>query len=283
MIPTTLLGLTLSCVVQAQPKDDADAELRKAWLKVCTKHAMDYRIHSTGNPKDEFKFRPTPIFRHSQPTRGADDIGAVWLWVGADGRPGAVGTVFAYKAGQGDRWVAHEFHSLAEVPLTAVWRKRKQWSPARAGLEWKPIPDAPVPAESAAQRLRQIRSLSRRFKAHSIDHRGGRWELRLIPKPVYRYQPKKPDSTLDGALLAICQGTDPEIFLAVEARRADEGYRWHYACAAFSDYKLYARLDDTEVWVSPKGSSNFRADPHWWYGNVERTKLPEEDKTTKGK
>ena len=277
MSAATLLALMLSCASQVQPKDDAEAELRKAWLKVCTQHAMDYRICPTGKPKEEFKFIATPIFRHAQPARGAGDIGGVWLWVQADGRPGVVGTVFAFNAGEGYRWVAHEFHSLADEPLTAVWREREQWVPARAGLDWKPIPNAPAPADSPEQRLRQIRSLSERFKAHSIDFRGGRWELRLIPKPVYRYELKKPDAVLDGALLAICQGTDPEIFLAIEARKAGDGYRWHYACAAFSDYELRAQLDDTEVWAPPKGTPNSRREPHWWYGFIERTRLPEEN------
>jgi hypothetical protein len=155
------------------------------------------------------------------------------------------------------------------------------WAPARAGLDWKPLPDAPAPAESAEQRLRQIRLLSRRFTAYSIDGRGGRWELRVISQPVYCYQPKKPETTLDGALFAVCQGTDPEIFLAIEARKADGEYRWHCACAAFSDYELHARLDDAEVWAPPKGSPNSRREPHWWYGFIERTRLPPENRKAK--
>ncbi|NLS94196.1 MAG: hypothetical protein GXX96_18705 [Planctomycetaceae bacterium] len=115
--------------------------------------------------------------------------------------------------------MAHEFHSLADDPLTAVWRGREQWASKDAGLQWKPVPDAQIPDDTPVKRMRQIRSLARRFKAHSIDREGGRWELRLIATPVCRYQPNRPEETLDGALFAICQGTDPEIFLAIEARR----------------------------------------------------------------
>ena len=284
MSHTVLLVLTLSCVGQAQPKGDVQAKEVKAWLKVCTAHAMDYQISPTAKRKERFKLLPTPVFRHSQLVRsGGQDIGAVWLWVQEDGGPGVIGTVFTYPSGgPGYRAVVHELHSLAAVPLTAVWRGRSLWTPQRAGLQWKPIPGAPVPAESAAQRLRQARLLSGRFKAHSIDHRGGRWELRLIPKPVYRYQPKKSASTLDGVLLAFCQGTDPEIFLAIEARQTAGGFRWHHACAAFSDYELHVRCDEGEVWKVPRMVGEYPKEPHFGK-TVERIKLPVDAKAAEDK
>ncbi|MEE8452179.1 MAG: hypothetical protein V3R99_09700 [Thermoguttaceae bacterium] len=279
---TLLLAVSLSCVSQAAADRDAQAKLDAGWLKVCQSHAEDYVIYPTDAPKEKFKLLPNPVFRHSQPVRG-DDIGGVWLWVRDDGRPGVVGTVFAYSMSSfqpGERNVSHEFHSLATVPLTATWRGRPQWAPAKAGIEWKPIPDAPATAESPTRRLLQMRQLSRRFHAHSVG-KGERWELRLIAKPIYVYNVKDADAVLGGGLFAICQGTDPEILLGIEARRVDGNYRWHYACAPFSDYELHVRLDDTEVSALPRVRYNDRTDPHWWITDLlQKAKLPEEKPST---
>jgi len=273
-----MLVLAVCCATQAESDAQPFAKLQKAWMQVCAAHAASYKIGLTTQPEETFRRLPRPIFRHAQLVRGGQDIGAVWLWVRKDTRPAAVGTIFCWDAGQGYRWMAHEFHSLAEEPLTATWRGREQWAPTRAGIEWKLVPNAPSPASSRTQRFQQIRAVARRFRGHSIDHRGGEWQLRLIPKPVYRYQTETKGHVLDGALYAMCQGTDPEIFLLVETRQTKEGPRWHYACAAFSDYRLHVELDGAEVWSPPKGTQNTRSAPHWWYGYIEKVKLPPETK-----
>ena len=48
-------------------------------------------------------------------------------------------------------------------------------------------------------------------------------ELRLLPQPLYRYEPNDGDSPMvDGAVFGYVWtiGTDPEVLLVVEARRA---------------------------------------------------------------
>jgi hypothetical protein len=280
MSHTVLLTFLLACGWLAEPDAAAHAKLVDAWMKICTAHATDYRIQYAGEPDKKIRLHKQPVFRHAQLVRGGRDIGAVWVWIDDDDRPAAIGTVFCYEAGQGYRWMAHEFHSLADKPLKATWRNRILWAPAEAGLQWKPIAEAPPPADSPARRLRQIRQLAGRFSAHSIAHSGSRWELRLIPKPVYRYQHRDGNVTLDGALLALCQGTDPEIFLGIEVRAGENGRKWHYACAAFSDYDLHVRLDGSEVWAPGRGQANSRNAAHWWNGNIERTRLPEGDEAS---
>jgi hypothetical protein len=47
------------------------------------------------------------------------------------------------------------------------------------------------------------------------------------------------------------------------------------SCAAFSDYKLYVRHQETEVWNPPVETYDNRRAPHWWNGVIERTRLPE--------
>ena len=77
---------------------------------------------------------------------------------------------------------------------------------------------------------------------------------------------------MGGALFALCQGTDVEIVLAIEARRTAQGYRWHYGCGDFSDYRLFVRLDDDEVWSSP----GTHLPGVKWAQHVNRIKLPQD-------
>jgi len=189
-----LLALALAWTGQAESDAQSDAELVRAWLKVCTARAKDYRIHPTAKAEHEFQLLPSPVFYHNQPVRG-DDIGTVYVSVEGDGRPAVIGAIFGFSTSSlrdGSRTVYHEMHSLAEVPLTAVWRGEAE--SVEAQFPRKPIPDAPLPAESASQRLRQVRLLSRRFHGHSIDGRGRRWEHRLIPRPLYDYEAKAPEN-----------------------------------------------------------------------------------------
>ena len=111
-------------------------------------------------------------------------------------------------------------------------RGRSPWSPRVPGVTPRPIPDAPAPARSPAQRLAQMSDLARDFSGTTQDREERRWELRLLPKPLYRYESTDPD-VLDGAVFAFVSsaGTDPEAILVLEARKApgEAAPSWHYA------------------------------------------------------
>src|SRR5205807_6890138 len=111
------------------------------------------------------------------------------------------------------------------------------WHPQKPGLEFKLVDDAPAPADSAVQRLTQMRAIAQKFQADDDFEGKSRWELRLMAKPLQRYG--KPDSEiLDGALFAFVHGTDPEVFVMVEARSAQGKYRWHYGLAPMTAYAV---------------------------------------------
>ncbi len=51
-----------------------------------------------------------------------------------------------------------------------------------------PVEGAPAVLDpTAPKRLVQMRAIAREFTASSHDAKGERWELRLLPKPLYRY------------------------------------------------------------------------------------------------
>jgi hypothetical protein len=278
------LALPLAAQEEAQEGDVTKKEFRgqdaqrvSAWLKVSQDHAADYRLALVDKPDSPLKLLPQAVFRHSQPVRG-DDIGAVYLWVDEVGAPAALGTVFAYSyGGPGERWVAHEFHSLAAAPLVGQWRGAAAWSPAEPGVEWKEVPKAPVASESATARLRQMREIGRRLTAHSADASDSRWELRLITQPVHQYTIKDGGDTIGGGVFLFCQGTDPEVILLLEARQVAGRSTWFYALAPFTDYGLSVSLDGQEVWSLARGHRPTRTSPHWWNGRMEVKKLTAEE------
>jgi hypothetical protein len=276
----TALAPALLLFVLAQSPDGSadDSALVKAWLKVSRDQAETYIVCSTAASDQSFRLLPQAVFRHAQPARG-NDIGAVFVWVDNENRPVAIGDIFAWSVGDdAARHVTHEFHSLADSALLVRFGEREFWKPKSAGLDWKPIPDAPVPAETKAARLRQSRELARRFSANSIDKAGGRWELRLVPQPVHQFDIAQPRTTQSGALFAFCQGTDPEMWIAIESRRTDGGYRWHSACAAFTDHALQVRLDDRPMWSCEPYRHGAIDEPHWVQTLFTNFSLPDEPK-----
>jgi hypothetical protein len=217
--------------------------------------AEKWRMFLDEDRKSEAKLNTKPIYVWSNPTRSGGQHGAVWVWLHR-GRPVVVGSVFSHPE-EGRRMVCHEFHSLVEGKLLPERGPEDQrWNP-KVPVEMIRLPDAPAPEASAARRAIQMRSLARTFTAHSIDHRQERWELRLLPQPLYRYE--KPGGDIeDGALLAFVTsaGTDPEVILVLEARKTGTTSAWFYRAIRFSDSDLYVQHSGKDVWSSIRDDRN---------------------------
>jgi hypothetical protein len=73
-------------------------------------------------------------------------------------------------------------------------------------------------------------------------------ELRLLPQPIHRYAaPKR--GIIIGAMFALVQGTDPEIFLLIEARGKDiASARWQFAATRMTGVAVWLRYQDKDVW-----------------------------------
>ena len=156
----------------------------------------------------------------------------------------------------------HELHALDPEKLVVKREEYNQWSP-KAGLARKQLPDAAAPAATAAARLLQMRRFAQEFAGHSTDKDGRRWELRLLPTPLYRY-PSAKSGIVDGALFTFVSnaGTDLEVLLVIEARKTNGKLQWEYACGRFSDWELRMERKGEEVFSSVRGPENpFAHDP----------------------
>ena len=71
----------------------------------------------------------------------------------------------------------------------------------------------------------------------------------MLPQPIYRYAASKQD-LLDGALFTLVQGTDPEMFLLLEARGAKDSPRWMFAATRMNGVGFQLRYNDREIWAT---------------------------------
>jgi hypothetical protein len=202
--------------------------------------------------------RPQPVMRWRNVARGQDGEAMMVIWA-HNGRPEALASIFPWEG-----YLCHEFGSLSRrTKLVARDKNGVVWSPNVAGVEFKNVPDAPPPADTPVARLRQMKAMAERFKATMTGWKGDnsdREELRLLPRPLYRYELKEAKEAsphlLDGALFAFVMGTDPEVVMVLEAVGAADQVVWQYAFARATSGGLETKLDGNVVWTAEKFPPN---------------------------
>jgi hypothetical protein len=181
------------------------------------------------------------------PDRG-EVHGNVFLWT-RGGRPLVVGSL--YKWFTPHTHMSHEFQSLADEPLSASFHGKPVWKTSERGLRFADIPKAPAPAATEATRFLQMKQLAKEFSGSKRERdEKTPVELRLLTQPIHRYAaPKR--GVLSGGLFTFVQGTDPEIFLLVEARgdSADKA-KWQFAATRMNSVEFRLRHRDEPVWAA---------------------------------
>jgi hypothetical protein len=237
--------------------DDGLEALAKKMLPIYIKEAAEYSIAVESAPNKELELKIEPVFEWSNPVRSGLQQGVCFLWL-RDSRPAAFSSIFSQPDGKlPGRRIIHEFHALdAEKLLVSRPNALNEWKP-RAGLERKELADAGAPAATLGARLVQMRRLAQEFSGQNVDKEGMRWELRLLPAPLYRY-PVAKTGVVDGALFTLVStaGTDPEVLLLIEAREEGGKMHWEYACGRFSDRDLHVQRKDKEVWSSIRSETD---------------------------
>lgn len=195
---------------------------------------------------------PHAVLRWRNVTRGNQESEGVFvLWVN-NGRPEASASIYPWEGN-----LVHDFVSLSPA-ATLVAREGEgvMWAPGTPGVQFKDIPNAPPPAETASARLRQMKLLADRFAVTMTGwkpDRSDREDLRMLPKPLYRTEanttPASGASWIDSGVFGFVQGTDPEAILLLEAVRKDGRPHWQYAFARATAAGLEGRLDKSIVWA----------------------------------
>jgi hypothetical protein len=202
------------------------------------------------NEQSEEAMTPRIVMRWANNVRGSDD-GLTVLFL-SHGRPAAACCIYPWKKQN----LSLEFDSLSRKSFVAKEAGISFWQPATPGVEFHAITDAEPPAESPAARLRQMKALSREFSSKMLGmnaQNAGREELRLLPRPLYRYEDLPAGDCIDGAVFAFVQGTDPESLLLLEAIKAKDRTEWQFAFARRTVGEVEGRYRGKAVWHVDRG------------------------------
>ncbi|HVX12907.1 MAG TPA: hypothetical protein VHC22_17120 [Pirellulales bacterium] len=218
-------------------------EARAKRLQQMTAHAAEYELWGGEDEQRAFKRADRPVLRWSNPQRATAD-GGLFLWSDKN-RPAAV--LCIYKSGEDQ--VDHEWQSLSTAPFRATYRGATAWQPRTAGVEFRRLPGkSELAAATPVRRLAQLHRLLNDFSG-SLGREERKHELRALTQPIYRYADEDSD-VVDGAVFALTQGTDPEILLLFEARRAEgQPLTWWWAAARMSMVPLELKYRDELVWT----------------------------------
>lgn len=254
---TLSLLLVIGAQLQAQAQSDStvapETELVKLLRPYYLEQARDYRFSPADASGDAFKFVDEPVMSWTGRESGSVTSGDVFVWT-RDGRAEVIGCIGSTPSGE-NRYNFHEFHSLSGGPLAAVQLANgRTWEAQSAGVELKPVPGAPPPADTRARRLVGMRQLARQFGGRMLTNTGEREQLRLLPQPIFRYPgddlQARESPVVDGAIFAYVwtQGTDPELLLLVECHEGENGLTWLYAPVRFTYRELWLDHNEKEVW-----------------------------------
>lgn len=248
-----LLATVLAIPSSGQDESGEVAQVRR-WHAFYRQRAAEFSITEQGNGAVPLTLVPTPLQTWTNPIRGDTQHGTIHLWTHA-GRPSVIGSVWSAldPKDRSERALCYEFHSLAQVPVSATLGDRAWWSPREAGVEWLPLADGPKSGPSRAARLRNLRDLAAELRAEIVgDDPQPDTDLRLLSQPLYRY-PENTPGVIDGAIFAFVMATDPELFVVLELRRNESTGEptWLVAPARLTGSALRLRRGERTLWENP--------------------------------
>jgi hypothetical protein len=210
----------------------------------------DVRIYPSAAAKEPAK--PVVALRWANNARGSED-GTTVLYIDR-GRPLAVACLYPW-----DGFLVQDFEVLTNERIVARRDNRLIWQPQKSVVDFADVPDAAPPEASAAQRLRQMKSLAGQFQSTMLGWKSDdtdREELRLLPRPLYRYEvddnQAKNGTLLDGGVFGFVMGTDPESLLLLEAVKDGEASKWRFAFARRTSGELEGRHRGKVVWTAAR-------------------------------
>lgn len=266
---------------EKQREAAGDAPDRKAQMAAMQRIASAINVTAGGESPRELDLISNALFRFHDPARNQSD-GSIWGF-GKTGRPAALLTLTLHPRSDGTLGWLFELNSLSSGPVTAKLQQPSAlWSTRKAGLELKAIPDGPQPAEKESGRTRQLRDLSSRFVGFEFlkkDLTGPfeRFQLRLIPRPVYRYSDPE-HGLVDGAIFLMTHTTNPEIVMVIEAVRDRDKSVWKYGFTRCAYAEVHVELDGKDVWTQPHVNGTGSSDPYWlFFQPIPGGQLPRDD------
>ena len=251
-----LIVVSLCCLLPmpgiAQTDEKQDDLAKKARAEKLLKWTRDFsdktRMAVMVDGKEQLgELKVEPVMRYSDEPRFITDA-TLWVW-SLNSRPVAIQKVEVNDLNEVPLWTIC-FGSFAESNVDVRWPSGQTFKSTEAGWAFAPIPNAEAPAEGAAVRTLQMRALSRRFSGsvYSTVQKSS-IEMRLLPKPLLEYSDPETKQPLGAVFSFASNGTNPTIFVVIEARKNKEGQLgWYHARTRMTGDSGLLRLDDQTIW-----------------------------------
>ena len=233
-------------------QDPADAKLKKFAADSKARAEAIEVTTAIGNRTVKATVHTDPLMKYTDVPRQIE-MATLWVWQ-EDGRPVALGKVEAYSRKEGTKWL-YCFASTSSGLVEGKWPDGRRFQASKAGIEWVAI-KGPVPQETAAGRLRQMKELFQRFTATTrVDPLKTSDELRPLARPLHEYSAPK-HGAAQGILCGFAaNGTNPDVIVALEAVNAagNKGTpdSWRYGVVGMTASGISVKLDKTEVFTRP--------------------------------
>ena len=252
VLSLAVCGWSLAAGAQESPEK---TEAREARLAAMRQVAERFKVQrGEGAERAAVPLMEAPLLRFNDPAREFHDA-TLWGW-GESGRPLCLLAIEQY----GERsWF--ECISLSSAAFTAE-AEVLRWAPKRGGPEMQPYPGASPASDKAPRRLVQMKELLGQLRAYEVGRTDSKYELRLMPRPLIRYEDEKAELA-DGAIFAFAYGTNPELLGIIEARGPADSAAWQIGFARCGTAEPHVLLKDQEIFTLPYAKGTTPEDPYW--------------------
>ncbi len=217
--------------------------------------------------------RPNPLMKYTDVPR---EIEMATLWVYQEGGcPVALAKVEAYRRNGGLKWL-YCFASASTGLVEGQWPDGRRFQARKPGIKWTAL-NGPIPQETGSGRLRQMKTLFRRFSATARDEvLKTSDELRPLARPLHEYTSPK-NGVIQGVLCGFAgNGTNPDVVIALEvvesAHGKDTSKSWRYGVVSMTAAGVSVKLDKAEVFTWPYVRSTGDLDTwtYFWEGRSRK-------------
>ncbi len=241
-------------------------------MDLYAQEAASIQMRIAGTSEHVLDLHQEPLLTYNNPVRRNQQHGALFLWTD-HGRPALIGSILSgvVVVDSGVRNITHEWHSLSTELAVARRGEKELWTADEPGIAWQSLTGHAPPHASRPLRLTQMRQIVRTLTATIASEEG---DLRLLTQPLYRY-PEDAPGVLDGAVFAFVMGTDPELFVLLEARSVAATLRvaspeWSVAFARFTHIPVTVKAGDAVLWDCDKATPYKRTGKYYLMWKADR-------------
>ncbi|MBS0203376.1 MAG: hypothetical protein JSS49_10785 [Planctomycetes bacterium] len=256
---------------EPKPPDEIQNLRKGKLLKWTREYSEKTRVTVLSDGQEQAAtLKMEPVMRYSDEPRFISDA-TLWIW-SVNSRPVAIQKVEINDTAAVPHWQVC-FGSFAESNISVKWSGDRTFKSKTPGWVFEPIPNAEKPAQRANARTLQLRSLSRRFGGSVYSNtQKTNIEMRLLSKPTYEYIDPKSKLPVGAVFSLVSNGTNPTIFLAIEARRDKNGIEgWYHAHTRMTADTGALRLDDKTIWTFDDDKTD-----NWTYFPLPQETIPKE-------